>query len=310
MEFIGEARRDGSGRRERPRNGSVFLLSVSFFMVLFSLYGAQASVFEKARESVLDTFEPVLTVIGAPVRWTGRRVGDVQDYFRVVAENEKLRQENAELRGWVAEATELRRQVDYYETVLDTQLPEPASYVDATVIGENGGPFSRAMILSAGREDGVRTGSAVVDDGGLIGHVVTAGRGASRVLLLSDFDSRTPVFVEGVGAEALLTGRASGDPALSFFARPPEDPIQAGARVVTSGAGGLLPRGIPVGEVAGVEDGRVAVRLYADLGGADLVRVVDYAFPQGVDAPADEDLPEPELSGEEAASLPVPLTSG
>ena len=307
MEFIGETRREGFGRRERPRGPAVFLLSVSFFMVLFSLYGAQASVFEKARESVLDTFEPILTVVGAPVRWTGRRVGDVQDYFRVVSENERLRQENAELRGWVAEATELRRQLDYYETVLDTQLPEPASYVDAQVIGENGGPFSRAMILSAGRDDGVRTGSAVVDDGGLLGHVVTAGRGASRVLLLSDFDSRTPVFVEGVGAEALLTGRASGNPALSFFARPPEDPIRAGARVVTSGAGGVLPRGIPVGEVAGVQDGRVAVRLYADLGGADLVRVVDYAFPQDVDGDPGE---EPELSDDAAASLPVPPARG
>ena len=198
-------------------------------------------------------------------------------------------------------ATRLRRQLSYYETILDTQLPEPAAYVDAAVIGENGGPFARALILSAGREDGVRTGSAVVDDAGLVGHVVTTGRGASRVLLLSDFDSRTPVFVEGVEAEALLTGQA-GRPALSFFARPPEDPINAGARVVTSGAGGLLPRGIPVGEVTGLEDGRVAVELYADLGGADLVRVVDYAFPDDVDAAAEDVAPEG-VAGDASASL-------
>ena len=298
MEFIGDSRREAFGRRERPRTPLLLLLFVSFFMVLFSLYGAQASVFEKARESVLDTFEPVLSVIGAPVRWTGRRIGDVQDYFRVVGENERLRQENAELRAWMHEATQLQRQIAYYETILDAQLPEPAAYVDAAVIGEAGGPFARAMILSAGREDGVRTGAAVVDDGGLVGHVVTAGRGASRVLLLTDFDSRTPVFVEGVDAEALLTGRPSGRPALSFFATPPEDPIRAGSRVVTSGAGGLLPRGIPVGEVAGVENGHVAVRLYADLRAADLVRVVDYEFPRVVDEP-DEDAP----AGEEAASL-------
>lgn len=285
MEFIGETKREGFGRRERPRAPLVVLLLVSFFMVLFSLYGAQASVFEKARESVLDTFEPVLTVVGAPVRWMGRRVGDVQDYFRVVGENDRLRQENAELRSWMHEAVELRRQITYYETVLDTQLPAPASYIDASVIGETGGPFAQAMILSAGRANGVREGSAVVDDGGLIGHIVTAGSGASRVLLLTDFDSRTPVFIEGVDAEALLRGRAKGRPALSFFAAPPEDPIQAGARVVTSGAGGLLPRGIPVGQVTGIEDGQVAVQLYADIKHADLVRVVDYEFPQEIDVP-------------------------
>ena len=306
MEFIGGGRREGFGRRERPRGPAVFLLSVSAFMVLFSLYGAQASVFEKARESVLDTFEPILTIVGAPVRWTGRRVGDVQDYFRVVSENDRLRQENDELRAWMNEATRLRRQLTYYETILDTQLPEPASYVDAQVIGENGGPFAKAMILSAGRADGVRAGSAVVDDAGLIGHVVTAGRGASRVLLLTDFDSRTPVFVEGVGGEALLTGQAGGQPALSFFASPPEEPIRAGARVVTSGAGGLLPRGIPVGEVTGVRDGRAVVRLHADLGGADLVRVVDYAFPQDVE-PETEDAPGAPGA---AAGLPGPQARG
>ena len=136
------------------------------------------------------------------------------------------------------------------------------------------------------------------------------------MLLLTDFDSRTPVFVEGAGAEALLTGRASGRPALSFFETPPEDPIPEGARVVTSGAGGLLPRGIPVGEVAGVEGGRVAVRLYADLKAADLVRVVDYAFPLAVDdapedGPLEDEAPGDGMPGEGAeAALAAPGARG
>ena len=279
METLGQAKREGLGRRETPRYGLVFLLALSFFMVLFSLYGAQASVFEKARSSVLDTFEPVLTVVGAPVRMIQRRVGDVQDYFRLKDENDRLRQENDELRAWQAEAITLRRQLSYYETVLDTQLPPPARYVDAQVIGENGGPYQDALILSAGEEDGVRNGAAVVDGGGLLGHVVTAGRGASRVLLVTDFDSRTPVFVEGVEAEALLVGRAGANPALQFFARPPEEAIPVGTRIVTSGAGGLLPRGIPVGEIRAGRNDALEVDLYADTDAADLVRVVDYAFP-------------------------------
>ncbi|MBB4659533.1 rod shape-determining protein MreC [Parvularcula dongshanensis] len=299
MTSLGYAKRDGLRRREERRYGLIFLTALSFFMVLFSLYGAQASVFEKARESVLDTFAPVLSVVGAPVRWTEARVGDVQDYFRIKAENERLREENAELRTWMHEALTLRSQLAYYETILDTHLPAPAAYVDAAVIGENGGPYQQALILSAGRDDGVRKGSAVVDDEGLLGRIVTAGRGASRVLLLTDYESRTPVFVEGVGAEALLAGRAGGLPVLQFFAEPPADPIEVGTRVVTSGAGGLLPRGIPVGAVAARPDGTLGVALYADLGKADLVRVVDYAFPQEVEEPAAETT----ISASEVASL-------
>jgi rod shape-determining protein MreC len=277
---LSNVRRQGFGRREPRRFGLVFLMAVSFLMVLFSLYGAQASVFEKARESVLDAFEPVLTVIGAPVRWTGRRVGDVQDYFRLAAENERLRQENDELRAWMNEAISLRNRLAYYETVLDTKLPPPATYVDAAVIGENGGPFQKALILSAGAGAGVRPGSAVVDDGGLLGHVVTAGEGASRVLLVTDYNARTPVLVEGVGAEALMVGRGGSRTLIQFFADPPQDPVPVGTRIVTSGAGGILPRGIPVGTVTGATREGLQVRLYADTAAADLVRVVDYDFPK------------------------------
>ncbi len=283
MDMVGQTRREGLGRREAPRYGTIFLLAVSFFMVVFSLYGAQASVFEKARESVIDTFEPVLTVVGAPVRWTQRRVGDVQDYFRLAAENERLRQENAELRSWMHEALNLREQLAYYETILDTKLPEPAAYVDARVIGENGGPYQQALILSAGRGEGIRNGSAVIDESGLLGHVVTTGARASRVLLVTDFNARTPVYIEGFGAEALLAGRSTGRPVIEFFAERPQDTIPPGARVVTSGAGGLLPRGIPVGQVAGMSGGTITVDLYADTRSSDLVRIVDYAFPQDVD---------------------------
>lgn len=282
MTVLGDTKQGGMIRREPRRFGIVFFLSLSLCMVIFSFYGAQASVFQKARETVLDFFEPVLTVVGAPVRWVNMQVGDVEDYFRVHAENKRLQEENAELRVWMQEALTLRRQLSYYETVLATQLPEPAKYIDAKVIGENGGPFEEALILSAGGNDGVKTGSAVVDDGGLLGHVITTGDGASRVLLLTDYNSRVPVFIEDLEIEALLAGQAKGTPILEFFAERTDSPIRPGQRLVTSGAGGNLPRGIPVGEIESVNGEDVRVRLFANHRTPDLVRVVDFTFPQNV----------------------------
>ncbi len=303
MTVLGEIKRGGMKRHEQPRRfGVVFFLACSFFMVLFSLYGAQASVFEKARETVLDIFEPVLAIVGAPVRWVNEQVGDVQDYFRVHAQNKYLLEENAELLAWRDEAITLRRQLSYYEQVLETKLPEAATYVDAKVIGENGGPYDHALILSAGAGDGVQAGSAVVDNGGLLGHVVTAGRGASRILLITDYNSRVPVFIEDLELQALLAGQSGGSPVLEFFAEKLEQPPTPGARLVTSGAGGLLPRGIPVGEVASVDSGRVTVKPYANHRSPDLVRVVNFEFPQDLSAP-----PGPELGasiGEAGESAP------
>ncbi|MEM9421309.1 MAG: rod shape-determining protein MreC [Pseudomonadota bacterium] len=287
MTVLGELKLGGMRRREQPRRfGIVFFLACSFLMILFSLYGAQASVFEKARETVLDIVEPVLSVVGAPVRWVNDQVGDVQDYFRLHAENKRLREENAELRAWMHQARSLRRQLSYYEQLLETKLPDTATYVDAKVIGENNGPYDHALILSAGAGDGVRQGSAVVDGGGLLGHVVTAGRGASRILLITDYNSRIPVFVEDMQLEALLAGQSAGAPILEFFAQKPDVLLSPGARLVTSGAGGVIPRGIPVGEVASVNAGRITIRPYANHNSPDLVRIVNYQFPEDLEPAA------------------------
>lgn len=290
MSGLIDFRRSGAMRREPRRAGVVFFFSVSVSMVVFSLYGAQASVFEKAREAVIDVFEPVLDLLSGPIGWINGRLGNVEDYFRVHEENRRLREENAELRVWMEESLSLRRQISYYETLLETRQPAPATFVDARVIGETNGPFDRALILSAGKKDGVKAGSAVVDQAGLLGHVVTAGDGAARVLLLTDFESRVPVFIEDAGVAALLVGRSAGPPVLEFFEVAPTTVIRPGARVVTSGAGGVLPRGIAVGEVlarpnAGGRADAISVRLFSNFRTPNLVRIVNYSFPADAGTP-------------------------
>ncbi|RFB06065.1 rod shape-determining protein MreC [Parvularcula marina] len=288
MAIFDELKGSLTPKRHPRRTGIVFFLSLSLSMTGLSFYGAQASVFEKARETVLDVFEPVLTAFGAPARWIGNRVGNVEDYFRIYAENKRLREENAELRVWMQDALSLRRQIYYYEQLLETKQPEPATFIDASVIGENNGPYDHALILSAGRTDGVKPGQAVVDDGGLLGHVITSGSSAARILLVTDYESQVPVFIEDLEVEALLAGRSSGMPVLEIFSERRAVPIKPGGRIVTSGADGLLPRGLPVGEVARVVDGVVYVDLFANTRTPDLVRIVDYAFPSDVEDPAPE----------------------
>ena len=286
-------------KRQPRKTGLIFFLSLSLSMAGLSFYGAQASVFEKARETVLDMFEPVITAFGAPSRWITNRVGNVEDYFRIYAENKRLREENAELRVWMQDDLSLRRQISYYENLLGTQMPEPAKFIDAKVIGENNGPYDEALILSAGRHDGVNPGQAVVDDGGLLGHVITAGDSAARVLLVTDFESRVPVFIEDLEVEALLAGRSAGMPVLEVFEERRAVPIKPGGRIVTSGAGGLLPRGLPVGTVARVSGSTVYVDLFSNTRTPDLVRVVDYRFPSDIE----DSQPEDSAAGPAAGSV-------
>jgi rod shape-determining protein MreC len=106
----------------------------------------------------------------------------------------------------------------------------------------------------------------------LVGRVVGGAGGVSRVLLLTDIASRTPVMIDRTNARAILTGDGGPNPKLDYLRGV--DPIKEGDRVVTSGDGGVVPRGLPVGAAVKGLDGRWRVVLFADDTAIDYVRIL------------------------------------
>ena len=279
MEFLGQDKREGLGRRANSRFILILLLLVSVLLLLSSLYSAQASVFKKAREGVIDAASPVLELAARPIAYVNDLFGYVSDYFRVLEENEALREENAELRQWMDEALELRALIAAYEGLQSYQAPPEAQPIDAFVIGEANDAFARSMIVNAGRARNVESGQAVVNESGLVGRIVDTGVNASRVLLLTDIQSRVPVYVEGADIEGILVGKTSDRPVISVTENADFVAAEPGQRVLTSGAGGVLPRGLPVGAVDSQGDGGIVVSLYANYVRTRMVRIMNYEFP-------------------------------
>ncbi len=279
MEYLGQDRREGLGRRANSRFVLILLILVCVLLLLSSLYSAQASVFKKAREGVMDAASPVLEVFSGPIGYVNDVVGYVGDYFNVLKQNKALREENAELRQWMNEALELRSIVAVYENLPGYQEPPQAQPVDAYVIGEANDAFVQSMIVNAGRARNVEEGHAVIDDKGLIGRIVDAGSGASRVLLLTNIQSRIPVYVEGADIEGILTGNSKEKPVISFTENSDPVEVTPGQRVLTSGAGGVIPRGLPVGVIDSEARGDIIVDLYANYARTRMVRIINYEFP-------------------------------
>lgn len=280
MEFLGQDKREGLGRKAHSRFVLLLLILVSVLLLLSSLYSAQASVFQKAREGVIDAASPVLELLSGPISYVNGVVGNFSDYFSVLKQNEALRAENAELRQWMDEALELREVVAAYDGLQTYSAPPDAQPIDAYVIGESNDAFARSMLVNAGRARNIEVGQAVVDDKGLVGRIVDTGVSASRVLLLTDIQSRVPVYVEGANVEGILVGNTRAYPTISFTQS--SDPVEVipGQRVMTSGAGGVLPRSVPVGVIEGQSNDDIVVRLYANYARTRLVRIINYEFPE------------------------------
>jgi len=273
-------------RRRRSRvssnpYGGPFAAAVLFALGLLAIgllvFAPGASWVRATRAYADDLLTPAQSVVGAPFAAL-RNIGRLgMDHLRVQEENQRLREENARLRAWYQLALAMRDKMDRYEEILSLNPDPSAEVVVARVVAETDGPFVKTRVLNAGGDDGVRIDQAVLSEHGLVGRVVSAGRRSSRVLLLKDLNSRVPVLVERNDVRAILAGDNSQRPQMRYM-RAGHGLIN-GDRIVTSGDGGLLPRGLAVGEAFLDGQGVWRVRLFADNGPIDYVRVVKFDFP-------------------------------
>ena len=280
-------------------NRFAFLLMVGASVTLLGLSRAGYTPIESARVLVLDYAAPVLDVISRPVAAVNALFAEIGTLMTIYADNERLTLENERLRAWQAEARKLAQENAAFRGLLRAQ-PEPGmTFVSARVVGDSGGPFVRTLMLNAGGEDGVRKGEAVVNGDGLVGRVAEAGNRSSRVLLLTDLNSRVPVVLEQSRLRAVLEGDNTDVLRLSFLTNL--DEIEIGDRVMTSGHGGIFPAGIPVGAVAAIEGDNVWVAPLVAFGKLEFVRVLRFDFPE-LEPVLEPDLPAAVGAGEAAGA--------
>jgi rod shape-determining protein MreC len=234
---------------------------------------------------------PVGDALSTPGRLTGQGVDGVRGYFFAVSENRRLRAELENMRQWRDVAIALRDTNERYRNLLGLKTDPPIPMVAARIVTDSRGPFANSRLANAGSEDGVKPGNPVMSENGLVGRVVGVTNGVSRVLVLTDVASRTPVMIDRTNARAILTGDGGPNPRLEYLRG--QEPVKEGDRVLTSGDGGVFPRGLPVGYAVKGLDGRWRVVLASDRAPVDYVRILLFSDFTQVANRAVLDKPEP-----------------
>ena len=186
---------------------------------------------------------------------------------RYFASQSQLREENERLRAKaLAASQEAQRfeaaeaEAEHLRRLIGAAVRLEASSTPAGILYTGRDPYSLKVILDKGAQHGVRAGSPVVDEAGVVGQVTRAHPMISEVTLLTDKDLAIPVQVLRNGLRAVaFGGGTSGTLELKFLAANAE--IQNGDRLVTSGIDGTYPPGLPVATVVRVE--RDAARTFA-----------------------------------------------
>ena len=250
----------------------VTLLLAAFGITL--LGKAETVLFEKLRAGVVDFVAPIMNVMARPAATVADAIEGINELGRLREENARLRAQNQRLLHWQAAGLKLSQENDRLRHLMRF-VPEPrVEHIGARVVGDSGGVFVRSIVVVAGARDGVSKGQAAMTGDGMIGRVVAAGDRSARVLLITDLNSRVPVMFEESRERAILAGDNTAVPKISFLRQSAR--VSSGDRIVTSGHGGMLPPGLPIGVVSSVAGEAIGVRPFAELDRLEFVRIIAY----------------------------------
>ncbi len=262
-----------------PATTFVFLLLLASFVLVLGRF--EPAAVERVRTAMIDTMAPVLDVLARPIDTTRQLVDEIDSHMDLRAENLRLKEEVERLNAWQALARNLVEENKSLRQLTGLSPDPQTTFVTARVVADAGGPFVRTILISAGEKDGIQRGQAIATGDGIVGRIVGVGARASRVLLLTDLNSRVPVIIQGTKLRSMLIGDNSPHPKLDFL--PSSAAVNPGDRIVTSGDGGMFPAGLPVGVVKSM-DGRIPrIQLFVDLKKLDFVRVLRFQMQLNID---------------------------
>ena len=251
------------------------LLSLIFFSIIFLILGSfNFKIINYVKIGITEIVYRSSFIVSVPENLLKDSYITIQNHKKLYKENEKIKSELEILKAkdllnefTILENQRLKKIVDDYLVKSDTII--------AKVLSDKGSPFLRSIIINKGSKQKINLGMAVMDGAYIVGKVVEVNYLSSRVLLLSDLNSKIPVIIEPNAVFSILSGTGK-DYGVIQYSKKYED-IKNESVIYTSGAGNLFKAGIPIGRMNlnNLNDEK-KVEFFSDFSQLKFVKVVSF----------------------------------
>ena len=258
---------------------AIVILFISAFAMML-INKTDTVIIEKTSSVATDVVSPLIDVLVIPARLLSSVYDYVHELKRIRDDNAVLREENKKLVMMTGKARALEIENRLLSGLLNYTPPPEATFVTARVIAEEGNAFSHSLIAYTAGNPNVKKGQVVLNENGVIGRVEQVGQMYSKIILITDINSKIPVVVERTRVRGILSGDNTSIPKLVFA--PLDAKLAIGDRIVTSGVAGVFPPGLPVGKIVSTDKNDIKVKVLGNLDKVEYVRIVDYHI---IDAP-------------------------
>jgi len=180
---------------------------------------------------------------------------------KLVKENILLKEKIKELDAQISELKEIEKENQRLRSLLDFKKRREFSVISAQVIARDASIWSDTAIIDKGRKSGITPNMAVVTEDGLVGRITEVGSTVSRVLLVTDPESRVGAILQDSRELGIVEGTLRSILKMRYLNIDAD--VKEGDAVLTSGFGGNFPKGILIGKVIKVEMDKSKLYKYA-----------------------------------------------
>ena len=208
-------------------------------------------------------------IVSLPEQQLNRSLIAINNHLNLYNDHDQLKEKYKSLRGKELDNEYLKFENERLRKIIDEYIINTDELV-AKVLLDKESPFLRSIILNKGSKDKIRIGMAVLDGPYLVGKVVEVNYATSRVLLISDLNSKIPVILEPGDIQSIMSGSGKNKGQIQYFKT--ENILNEKKIVFTSGSGGIFKSGIPIGEFNSGEE----IKFFSDLSQLTFVKVVSF----------------------------------
>ena len=260
-EDVGIAIRSAFLRRGTQQRFSLFVLVILSVVLIFA-ETIETRPLNKVRSFVKDVVYRSATIVSFPLKSANNFAGFLENHLNLYSNYNELIKENNELKNNISKTDFLELENSQLRKLIDEQIESPSNLVSARVMIDKQSPYLNSFVINIGSNKDIKNGMAVLDGKNFIGRIVDVNFFSSRVLLVSDLNSKIPVLSEPSGSHAILSGHGTNEPTLEYLSK--NNGIQDGDKIYTSGKEGIFTPGLVVGK-AKIEKNKIKVLLFADL---------------------------------------------
>ena len=260
-EDVGIAIRSALIDKGKKQKFSLFVLIILSIIFIY-VETIDTKALNYLRSLFKDTIYRGALIVSVPSKVFSNLTNYAKDHVNLYSNYSQLKKENDELKNNVSKTGFLELENAQLRKLIEEQVASDSNLVSARVMLDKQSPYLNSFIINVGSNKGIKNGMAVLDGKNFIGRIVDVNFFSSRVLLVSDLNSKIPVLTEPSAHHAILSGRGTNNPTLEYL--PEKYTIQNGDKVYTSGKEGIFSSGIPIGEVK-IENNFITVLLFSDL---------------------------------------------